>query len=313
MVTKTAFLSRIEDNSVIFLDGGLSNQLEAQGLDLNHQLWSANVLLNNPQAIIDAHVHYLTAGAHCIITASYQASIMGFNKLGLSQHQAQTAISLSVELARQAIDQHMHSQDSPALRPLIAASIGPYGAHLADGSEYHGNYGVDEKQLSNFHQARLDLLDQSCADVLACETLPSLQEAKVLAQLLLKVNTPAWISFSCLNGQQLNDGSAIEDAALLFAQHPKVVAIGVNCTSAQYINELITRIKSVVNNKAIVVYPNAGQTFDATTKTWHGTSSPLSCAHAAKSWIDAGATIIGGCCRMGPEHIKAMKRSIMPV
>lgn len=310
MINKATFLSRIQVNSVILLDGGLSNQLEAQGLDLNSELWSAKLLLNNPAAIIEAHRHYLTAGADCIITASYQASILGFKKLGLSQKQAEAAITLSVDLACQAVEEHIVTQDLNYLRPLIAASIGPYGAYLADGSEYNGSYGVSNQQLSDFHSRRLELLDQSCADVLACETIPSLQEAKVLTQLLRKLNTPAWVSFSCQNGQQLNDGSAVEDVAVLFSQHPKVIAVGVNCTSPQYINELITRIKSVVNNKAVVVYPNSGENFDAMTKTWHGTSSPLSCAHAAKSWIESGASIIGGCCRMGPEHIQAMKAHV---
>jgi len=308
MINKTKFLTRLRDQSILYLDGGLSTQLEAQGLDLNSELWSAKLLLNNPKAIIEAHRHYLTAGADCIITASYQASVLGFNNLGLSQEQANATILLSVDLARQAIDQHMLTQPPHFSRPLIAASIGPYGAYLADGSEYNGNYNICDQQLSDFHNQRLYLLDNSFADVLACETIPSLQEARVLSQLLDEVDTPVWISFSCQNGQQLNDGSLIEDAATLFSQHPKVIAVGVNCTSPQYINELIVRIKSVVIDKSIVVYPNSGEKFDATTKTWQGTSSPLSCAHAAKSWIDSGATIIGGCCRMGPEHIQAMKK-----
>jgi len=195
-------------------------------------------------------------------------------------------------------------------RPLVAASIGPYGACQADGSEYHGQYGITDTALKDFHHERLRLLDKTNADILACETIPSLQEAHILHDLLLNVETPAWISFSCKNGQQINDGTAIETVVQLFGNHPNVLAIGVNCTSPQYINELITRIKQFSNSKAIIVYPNSGEQYDPVAKKWHGTSSPHSCAQAAKSWVDSGATIVGGCCRMGPEHILEIQQLV---
>ncbi|MEH6651510.1 MAG: homocysteine S-methyltransferase [Motiliproteus sp.] len=306
---KTAFVDRLTAGAPILLDGGLSNQLEAQGLDLNSNLWSASLLRDDPTQIVNAHRFYLQAGADCLITASYQASTAGFETIGISPDQGDESIANSVVLAQQAIDQYRQDSTSGApRRPLVAASIGPYGAFQADGSEYHGNYGVDDAVLAAFHAPRLRLLDSTSADVLACETIPSLQEERVLHRLLLEIDTPAWLCFSCRDGQHVNDGSTIEACVALFNDHPKVAAVGVNCTAPQYVNELIRRIKNAAADKAIVVYPNSGERYDPVDKSWHGTSTPQACGAAAQSWLEAGASIIGGCCRMGPDHIRAMKQ-----
>jgi homocysteine S-methyltransferase len=265
-------------------------------------------LLNNPQAIKDIHRAYLDAGAHCITSASYQASIAGFAAMGLSPQQAKDLFIKAVDLAKSAVDDFLGQNPDCGYRPLVAASIGPYGAFLADGSEYIGNYGVDDQTLLEFHRQRLIWLDAAGADVLACETIPSLQEARVLRQLLEKVNTAAWVSFSCQNGRLLNDGKTLKQAVALFEHHSQVVAIGVNCTAPRYIQSLIGEIKSASWDRAIVVYPNSGGHYDADDKVWHGIETPLECAAAARSWSEAGAKIIGGCCRMGPAHIREMAR-----
>ncbi len=151
------------------LDGGLATQLEAQGCDINSTLWSAALLQSNPQAIIDAHHAYLEAGAECIETASYQASRAGFRKLALSNNEADDLMRLSVELAKRA-------RDELGSDVLIAASLGPYGAILHDGSEYTGDYDVSVDVLREFHTERLSVFDNSDVDVLALETIPSLEE-----------------------------------------------------------------------------------------------------------------------------------------
>lgn len=308
--SKTAFAERLRSGRGIILDGGLSNQLEQQGFDLNNPLWSAVLLKQQPAAIIEAHRHYLEAGADCIITASYQASIPGFEAIGISREEASRLITLSVSLAQTAIEEYLKKTPDCQQRPMVAASIGPYGAALADGSEYRGNYAIGDDKLREFHQQRLQLLDQTDADILACETIPSMQEARVLHGLLLSVKTDAWFSFSCRDGQHLNDGTSIEEAVGLFSGHPKVLAIGVNCTAPQYMEEIIGRIHRVLPDKAIIVYPNSGEQYDPDTKNWHGISSPGETARAAISWSRAGATIIGGCCRMGPSHIREIKQQL---
>jgi len=309
LFTNHRIINFLNKGNKLLLDGGLSNQLEDQGFDLNNKLWSANLLLSQPRAIVDAHLHYLKSGAQCLITASYQATVSGLVNSGLTKQQAFELIISSVKLAQQAVDEYLLEQPSIE-RPFVAASIGPYGASLADGSEYHGNYGVSDEVLKSHHQAQLTLLAQTDADILACETIPSLQEALVLKELLIKETKPAWLSFSCKNGQQLNDGTPIEECVKEFNKGFNPIALGVNCTNPKYIVELIKRIKSTCPDKFIVVYPNSGEEYDANSKQWHGTASPSECGIASETWLKAGATIVGGCCRMGPQHISSIKAAL---
>ncbi len=164
--------------------------------------------------------------------------------------------------------------------------------------------------LAEFHRHRLAWLDASSADVLACETIPSLQEARVLRQLLLDVATPAWVCFSCKDEKHCSDGTPLAECAALFVNHPKVLAVGINCTSPLYIDALIAEIKAAAPQLAIVVYPNSGEQYDAACNSWRGTSSPIECGAAAVNWRNKGARIIGGCCRIGPTHIREIARAL---
>ncbi len=289
----------------ILLDGGLSNELEKQGCNLNHKLWSAKMLETTPEAIIEAHLAYLNSGAQCIITSSYQASIPGFMAIGYDRTTAETLILKSIELAEEAIKRFMTSRFN-VTKPFIAASIGPYGAYLADGSEYNGNYGISDEKLREFHLPRIRILDCSNADFFACETIPNFQEAKVIAEILKETKKSAWMSFSCKDEHHLNDGTDIEECTAFFAKHPKVFAIGVNCTAPKYISGLITSIKKRSGLKKIVVYPNSGEVYNAESKTWIGLADPNLFAAMAKEWLELGSDILGGCCRIGPEHIKSI-------
>lgn len=278
----------------VIIDGGLATQLEAQGCDLHNPLWSASVLIEDPQQIVNAHRAYLDAGAQIIISASYQAI-------------ERELIARATELALQARDEFV--ADNPeASTPLVAASIGPYGATLSDGSEYTGIYDKGPAELEEFHRARLQQLDASDVDLLACETVPSIHEAMALGNLLTTVTTPAWVTFCCRNGERLSDGTAIEEAAAVFQDIPAVQAVGVNCTDPQYVVELITRIRARLPGIPTIAYPNSGEAFDITDKTWSGTAREDDWVRAAESWLGAGATVVGGCCRIGPEHIQALRR-----
>ena len=290
----------------LLIDGGLSNQLEKQGHDLNHKLWSAKLLESEPEAIIKAHLAYLEAGAQCITTASYQATIPGFMSIGYDMVTAESLIKKSVHLAEKAI-KRFYIKGS---KPLIAASIGPYGAYLADGSEYNGNYGIPEESLREFHEHRIRLLDNSNADILACETIPSFKETIVLANLLKDINKQTWVSFACKDEFHINDGTPIEDCVDILSDHPNIFAIGVNCTSPKYISGLVKAIKPKIKDKRIIVYPNSGDVYNAETKVWSELSSSEQLLNQAKKWINQGVDIIGGCCRIGPEEIKSLRKLI---
>ncbi len=301
------FVDRLQRGTPLLLDGGLATQLEAQGCDISNALWSASLLLENPQAIVDAGRAFLDAGAECIATASYQASREGFALRGLSADEADALMLRSIELAARSRDEFLADNPGTADAPFIAASMGPYGAVLHDGSEYRGDYGVSAETLRAFHEPRLQFFDKADVDVLALETVPSKVEGEVLAELLADREKPAWVSFSCRDGEHISDGTPIEDAVSAYREHPTVVAVGINCTPPQYATELVGRIRTALPETAVMAYPNSGETWNPADGSWTGTAEPLDYAVAAEEWVAAGATIIGGCCRTGPSHIRAMR------
>jgi homocysteine S-methyltransferase len=309
-VSKTAFVAALERAAPLVLDGGLATQIEAQGRDIGNALWSASLLLDDPQAIVDANRAFLEAGAECIATASYQASREGLASRGLSAGDADELMRRSVELACRARDEYLAAHPDAAFVPLVAASIGPYGAMLHDGSEYRGDYDVAAETLRAFHAPRLRLFDASQADVLAFETVPCLPEAQVISDLVLDCKTPAWVSFSCRDDRVISDGTPIEEAVGLFRDHPVVAAVGFNCTPPQYAVALIRRIRTALPGKQVIAYPNSGETFDVSKNAWFGTSSPIDYAQAARAWCAAGAKVVGGCCRTSPDHIRAIRRAL---
>ncbi|WP_424352410.1 homocysteine S-methyltransferase, partial [Lutimonas sp.] len=283
----------------LILDGGLSNVLEGFGCDLNHRLWSARLLIDEPELILRAHLTYLEAGANLISSAGYQASLEGFIKTGLSPLEAERLILRSVELAEEARDIYLRNNNTEK-KIYIAASMGPYGAILADGSEYRGHYAISEKALKDFHAKRIELLATSNADFFGFETIPSMPEVKVLSELLSRFTKPSWISFSCKDELHLNDGNKISEAAKLLVNNTSVFAIGVNCTSPKYISGIIEVLKQSVPEKKIIVYPNSGEVYHVQSKSWLGVSDPFSFEKMAQEWREKGADIIGGCCRIGP-------------
>jgi S-methylmethionine-dependent homocysteine/selenocysteine methylase len=292
----------------IVLDGGLATQLEAAGADLSDSLWSARLLIEEPEAIVAAHLAFYRVGANIATTASYQATFEGFAARGLDRAAAEGLLRRSVELAEQAKAQAL---DEGAAGPLfVAASIGPYGAMLADGSEYRGRYGLTVAELADFHRDRLRVLAGTGADVLAAETIPELEEAEAVAGLMGEVpGTAGWISFSCADGARLRSGAPIEEAVEAVRDAPGVIAVGVNCTAPEHVDELIGRIRATTS-LPIAVYPNSGEGWDAAARRWTGTGAGRVDGEAAARWSAAGATLVGGCCRVSPSQVGAMAAAL---
>jgi homocysteine S-methyltransferase len=313
LLTLAQINSFFERNGAMVLDGGLATELEKQGQDLDHDLWSARLLMTDPDAIRKVHRSYLEAGSMCITTASYQASIAGFAAAGISEIKARELMMDSVSIAQQAVAEFLGKpwQAGEIDRPIVAASIGPYGAFLADGSEYRGNYKISRDELREFHAERLETICQVQPDLLACETIPSKEEAEVLMELLAKPSDKlAWVSFSCADDEHICDGTPLQECAALLENCPQVFAVGVNCTAPQYISSLIEKIRVGAPGKQVVVYPNSGQSYDIHRRIWKGPSSAVDFGKMAKDWFDAGATLIGGCCQTGSDHIRAIRASI---
>ena len=282
------------------VDGGLSTVLDAQGFDLRHPLWTGRLITESPEALVEAHLAYLRSGAEVLITASYQASVAGLENMGLSRQAAEAALASTTELAREAVFRHGSAA-------LVAASVGPYGATRADGSEYRGNYGIDEAELLDFHRQRLEVLVASGPDLLAIETIPSVAEARAIAGAMLSVApTPSWFAFVCRDAQHTAGGDRIEDAIEVAASIPGIVAVGVNCTDPRLIGPLLDRA-AAVTDLPLVAYANSGQSWNAAGAHWQGEPVPADDPALVARWIDAGARLIGGCCGAGPTQIASLR------
>ncbi|WP_298406302.1 homocysteine S-methyltransferase [uncultured Chloroflexus sp.] len=298
----------LAQHPLLILDGALATELERRGCDLADPLWSAKVLIENPALIQAVHADYFVAGADVAITASYQATIPGFMARGLSEAEAIALLQRSVELARAARDAFWAEPANRVgrIRPLVAASIGPYGAYLHDGSEYRGNYGLSIAELIDFHRPRMAALANAEPDLFACETIPCGEEARALVALLPEFpHLTAWISFSARDGSHTAQGEPIADVTSEIAPHPQVAAIGVNCTAPRFLPDLIRAMRAVTD-KPIVVYPNSGEVYDPVGQCWIGAGEIDDFADQARLWYTAGARLIGGCCRTTPDHIRAL-------
>ncbi|MEU6588243.1 homocysteine S-methyltransferase [Streptomyces sp. NPDC046881] len=288
----------------VVLDGGMSNQLEAAGHDLSDELWSARLLAERPEAVTEAHLAYFRAGAEVAITASYQATFEGFAKRGISRAEGTRLLGLSVALARQAARQ---AQEEGVDRPLwVAASVGPYGAMLADGSEYRGRYRLSVEELERFHWPRLEVLAEAAPDVLALETVPDAEEAAALLRAVRGLGVPAWLSYT-VDGRHTRAGQPLEEAFALAADVDEVIAVGVNCCAPEDVANAV-ETATRVTGKPVVVYPNSGEAWDAEARAWAGRTTFS--AEQVKAWRDAGARLIGGCCRVGPAAITSMARAL---
>ena len=301
-----SFRERLASDRPLVLDGGLATELEARGFDLADPLWSARFLVEAPEALSAVHREYVRAGAECVIAATYQATLEGFRKRGLSEEESRARFHLAARLAR----------ESGAA--WIAASVSPYGATLADGSEYTGDYGgLDEATLRDAHATRFALLAETDVDVLACETLPNGTEARALVALAAEhPERSVWYSFSCKDGRHLRDGTPLREAARLCADAPNTAAIGINCTAPRYIEALLGEL-CAASELPIVVYPNSGEDYDLDRRAWRSAPDDIPAqgvrrfAESALRWRAMGARLIGGCCRIGPEHIRGLAQALL--
>lgn len=299
----------LSEHSIMILDGALATELEAHGCNLDDPLWSARALMENPELIYQVHLDYFRAGADCAITASYQATIDGFSARGIQEQEAMELMKKTVLLARRARDDFWkENNETNRPKPLVVASVGPYGAYLADGSEYVGNYGVTDDTLAEFHRSRMSALIEAGVDLLAFETIPSLQEARVLDSLLREFpDTYAWLSFSLKNEKEISEGIKLSECARVFEKNDQIVAIGINCASITIVTGAIQELRANTN-KPILVYPNSGETYNPETKTWHGNEQCSAFDIQSEEWYQAGARLIGGCCRTAPHHIAEISK-----
>ena len=294
----------------MILDGALATELERRGADLDDPLWSARILSEDPDLIAAVHYDYFAAGADLAISASYQASFEGFARRGLDEAGAAALMLLSVSLACTARDRFWAdpANRQGRLRPLVAASVGSYGAYLADGSEYRGDYGLSREELIDFHRPRMQVLAAAGADLLACETIPCRLEAEALLVLLREFpRSVAWLSFSCCDDAHLCHGESFAESVALANDSEQIVAVGLNCTAPRHVEGLLRHARPQTT-KPLLVYPNSGERWDAAAHCWLPGSGVTDFADPVRHWRAAGAQLIGGCCRTTPDDIRIMAR-----
>ena len=281
-------------DEVLVLDGGLSTALEANGHSIGGPLWTGELLLSNPDAVTEAHRQFVDAGADIIITGSYQLSFEGGRSAGWTDDDTERALRNSTTAARLEADEGT----------LVAASVGPYGAFLNDGSEFRGNYGVTDSVVREFHDRRLDVLLATEPDLLAIETMPDLDEVRVILDLVQSKATdvPFWVSFTLAKTGLISGGGTFANACALVSGYPDSIAVGINCSP---IDIVTPTLESVATDLPFVVYPNAGQNWDSDSMSWSGEPVFLTSEHVAE-WVALGARIVGGCCGYGPSAIRAI-------
>lgn len=288
-------LSAALARGTVILDGGLGTLLEQRGHDLASELWSARMLIEQPDTIREAHREFFDAGAQVGISASYQVSYEGLAAAGLDRAETDRLLALSVSLVAAA-------RDESRAQGWVAASVGPYGAMLADGSEYRGDYGLSVAQLREWHAPRLRTLMDAGADVLAIETIPCLAEVEAVLGGIQGSGVPAWLAVTAAMGT-LRSGESLAEAYAMADTVDEIIAVGINCSDPLDVASAIVAARSVTV-KPIVVYPNSGEQWDAKNRRWMGT--PGFPSSLVREWRDAGATLIGGCCRVGPAEIFAI-------
>ncbi len=281
----------------VLLDGGLGTELEVAGLDLSGALWSGRLLLDAPEAVTAAHTRFFAAGARVATTASYQLSYAGLAALGVDRPGAEALLRRSVDVAVTARD----ATPDPERR-WVAASVGPYGATLADGSEYRGDYGLTVAELREWHRPRLAVLGDAGADLLACETIPCLTEVEALLAELAGTGVPCWLSLTCASPTTTRAGEPVAEAFAMAREVPEVIAVGINCLDPAAAGSLVG-LAACASGKPVVVYPNSGEEWDAGPRSWSGTRTGAGLTDQVTSWVADGARLVGGCCRVSPAEI----------
>lgn len=299
-------LEELDLNGLHVLDGAMATELERRGCDLSGPLWSAHVLERSPDTIAAVHREYLEAGSDWLLTASYQISEEGFRELGRPSVDAAAALRASVDIAAK-VEREYRAHAGRKL--WIAASLGPYGAALHNGAEYHGNYDLGFDDLVRFHSRRIAVLKETNADFITFETVPSLDEAQaILAALREHPGVPAAVSFTCRDEAHTAHGERLADCALALNSANQVIAVGVNCIAPRFLLSLIGELRQATK-KPIFVCPNSGERWDAERRGWVGEGESQDFGKLARLWRQAGAEWIGGCCRTGPEQIRAVAQA----
>ena len=307
MLSTSELATLLADGKSLVIDGALATELETRGHDLSHALWSGKTLIEDPDCIRQVHLDYFLAGADIAITASYQASIIGLQQhLSLSGTEAKHLVKLSATLAQKAREQAYESGVPRTRKLLVAGSVGPYGAYLADGSEYRGDYTCTAEEFKAFHRPRITALLDAGVDFLGIETIPSFNEVRALLELLHSEfpTATAWLGCTLKDASHISDGTPLSEVLSFVSQYSdQTLAFGINCVPPSTALASLQHMRSLTA-MPLLCYPNSGETYVPSEHVWTGDKSGREIRESSLQFRAAGASLIGGCCRTTPEDIK---------
>lgn len=321
----------------LVLDGALGTQLESiipndsEIQPKNDPLWSTKVLMTQPKLIERIHYQYLQSGSDIIMTSTYQASCAGLIKYANSYTDEVAHVwERSVDMANNAIRRHKLENNTKPIRnrdPIICGSVGPYGAFLANGAEYTGEYGmISNEELEKHHFKLLQfLILHPDVKLIAIETIPNFREFKVLVNLLTKLlslhgpNQKFYLSINVRNESEMCDGTPVEKVMNYLNFKMKtmgilqrnIFAIGYNCVDYHLVTSLIDNL-TMFNEFHIpmIVYPNLGYVYSTKHEEYIAYQDTNELELMILDWLKRGVKIIGGCCGSGPQEIEKISEVV---
>lgn len=292
------------DKAIQILDGGMGRELKKIGAPFRQPEWSALALMQSPELVSDVHTHFLNAGATVITTNTYALVPFHIGEQTFNE-QAFKLAEAAAKLARDAVNAQQGEQEG---KLSVAGCIPPA----------FGSYRPDLFDASRVSEILMPLIEAQAPyiDVWLIETASSIEEAEAVVSLIKTLSSrPIWLSFSLHNRAStdepvtLRSGEPLEKIVPVLRDVERVLF---NCSQPEEMESAITITRKLNPNIAIGAYANSfserkrSHQANALLSELRDDVTPARYLDYVKSWIAAGASTVGGCCGIGPEHIKAI-------
>jgi S-methylmethionine-dependent homocysteine/selenocysteine methylase len=293
----------VPSRKIVLTDGGMGQELLRRSGAAPTPLWSARVLIDEPDLVSDLHLDFIEAGARVITINTYAATPERLEREGVGEL-FQTLQRRGIDLARQARDKAGRDVRIAGCLPPLFGSYKP---------ELTLSF---EETLSIYRQVVAEQEDH--VDLFLCETMASAQEGLAAATAAAESGLPVWVSWTLRENvklPRLRSGETVAKAAASI-MHIATEARLVNCSMPEVVSAAIGDLVSL--GGPVGAYANG---FTSVTALKHGGTvdvlsarkdlGPYAYAEFAMSWVDTGAGIVGGCCEVGPEHIAVLKDRLL--
>lgn len=296
-MTKKAqqFKKVLKEGKAFVLDGAMGTEISSRGTKTTLPLWSAQVILDNPNLVKEIHRDYIKNGASIIVTNTFRTTKRTFRKVGL-EDKARGVTILACKLAKEAVELENENV-------LIAGSMAP----LEDC--YSPELVPLEKELKKEHLEYAQNLKKGGVDFLFLETMISLREINAGLEAAKKVMLPVAASLCCNDKGELLSGESLEEAVELVSKYDPLF-IALNCMNIKTITKLMKKLKKLTNLPIGAYGQGDGKPDDDEGWCFTGDKGVKIYLNEAKNWLKDGVQVIGGCCGTNPEYIKRLSTLI---